>query len=125
MPSGDLFFNGGAVFDLATQKYLGEFSKQVVLTPDALYAYRNGACRAFDAKHVDEAAMTTTRDGQEKATQKPAKTKQTYQALGSRGSSAACKVPPVEAIIKAGTRLYVGGADKVDGRSMSIRRRMR
>src|SRR2546423_15347474 len=67
---GDVFFNGGAVFDLATQKYLGEFSKQVVLTPDVVYAYKNGACRAYDAKYIEEPDDDDI-CGDKKATEKP------------------------------------------------------
>jgi outer membrane protein assembly factor BamB len=104
---GDVFFNGGAAFDLESQKYLAEFSKQVVLTPDVLYAYRNGALRAYDAKHMepDENDICS----QDKATEKPGTTARRWAPLELTD----CRVPQVETIIKAGSRLYVGTADKV------------
>ena len=106
---GEVFFNGGAAFDLATQKYLGEFSKQVVLTPDVLYAYKNGACRSYDVKYVEEPDDDDDSCGDMKATEKPKAKAKRWQAT----ELASCKVPAVETIIKAGERLYLGGADRV------------
>src|ERR1043166_41952 len=47
---GNLFFNGGAVFELSTEKYVGDFAKQVVLTPDVVYALSNGVRKAGHAR---------------------------------------------------------------------------
>jgi outer membrane protein assembly factor BamB len=105
---GEYLFNGGAVFDLPTQKFLGDLSKQVVLTPEAIYAYKNGACRAYDAMHLTEPEDDEIcGEDKDKAKPKPVKMRWTPTELAS------CKVPAVETMIKAGTRLYLGGADKV------------
>jgi outer membrane protein assembly factor BamB len=82
-----LFFNGGAVFELATQKYLGEFSKQAVVADGHVYAYRDGRCRAYGL-----AGTAVKLDKKE---------------VGS------CPVAGVEVLIKAGGRLYAGGAGHV------------
>jgi outer membrane protein assembly factor BamB len=103
----DVFFNGGAVFDLPTQRYLGEFSKQVVLTPDAVYAWRNGACRAYDPRRPEEPATDEDDWWYEEPENKPVVKRWAPVELAS------CKTPPVETMIKAGTRLYVGAADQL------------
>src|SRR5581483_10654454 len=45
---GGVFYNGGAFFDLASEKYLGDYGRPVVLTPEVAYLYSAGACRAYD-----------------------------------------------------------------------------
>ncbi|MCI0680659.1 MAG: PQQ-binding-like beta-propeller repeat protein [Gemmataceae bacterium] len=100
---GDVFFNGGAAFELATEKYLGEVGKQVALTPDVVYAYSAGACRAFDlqgAKAHD--VESVDKRGKSRTT--------TRWAMDEIAS---CKTPVAETLIKAGRRLYLGTTGKV------------
>jgi outer membrane protein assembly factor BamB len=98
-----VFFNGGAAFELTSQKFLANFGERVVLADGVGYAWANGACRAFDlasaAVHEEE---TVDRKGK---TVKTAKWK--VPALGT------CKTPKAEALIKAGRRLYLGTAGRV------------
>ena len=42
---GDVYFNGGAVFELTTSKFQGNFGKRVLTTPNVIFAYDNGALR--------------------------------------------------------------------------------
>lgn len=45
---GNVFFNGGAAFDLATSKYQGTFGKIILVGKDAFFTYENGHLKAFD-----------------------------------------------------------------------------
>jgi outer membrane protein assembly factor BamB len=117
---GDLFFNGGAAFDFATQKYLRDFSKHVVLTPGAIYAFRDGACRAYDSPKVEDSADDDWWwcDDKDKEKDKDKdkdkdKSKATLAKRWSPVELAACKVPVVETMIRAGGRIYIGAADSV------------
>jgi outer membrane protein assembly factor BamB len=98
----DVYFNGGAVFDLATQKFLGDFSKQVVLTADVAYACAGGKVRAYDLRSIPAPPPVEDKD-------KAAKPKPSW----TPAELASCPMPAVEAIIKAGPRLYLGGAGEV------------
>ncbi len=101
--TGRYFFNGGGAFDVATEKFLGNVGEQVVLADDAVYSWSAGVCRAQGlktAKLTEE--ETTDRKGK--------KTKVTKWKVPELGS---CKLPKVEAFIKAGSRLYVGAPGKV------------
>ncbi len=104
---GDYFFNGGAVFDLPTQRFLADFSKQVVLTPDVVFAYKNGACRAYDPKNME--ASETDDDWWYGDTEPPKAPARRWAPV----ELVAGKVPAVDTMIKAGSRLYVGAAEQV------------
>jgi outer membrane protein assembly factor BamB len=98
-----VFFNGGAAFDVATQKFLGTFGEPVVLADGVGYTWSAGACRAFDLKGASvKDEETVDRKGKKV---KLAKWK--VAALGAR------KTPRAEALIKAGPRLYVGTGKKI------------
>jgi outer membrane protein assembly factor BamB len=100
---GNIFFNGGAAFDIATEKYLAEYGKQAVLTPDIVYTYSAGACRAYDLKSaVTKEAETVD-----------AKGKTTKSTRWSMDEIASCKTPVAEALIKAGGRLYLGTTGQI------------
>ncbi len=58
----DIFFNGGVVFDIATQEYLGSTAKQVVLTKDHVFTCANGTCRVLDLEH-QKTQSADTEDG--------------------------------------------------------------
>jgi outer membrane protein assembly factor BamB len=97
------FFNGGGAFDLATQKYLAPFGELVVLADGVGYTWAGGACRAFDLKAAGvEEEETVDRKGE---TIKLKKWKVPELA--------ACKTARPEALIKAGSRLYLGSAGRV------------
>ncbi|MCI0458080.1 MAG: PQQ-binding-like beta-propeller repeat protein [Gemmataceae bacterium] len=100
---GKYFFNGGAAFETATEKYLSAFGDPVVLAEDVAYAWSAGVLRAHDLKTAS-AKDETTLDRRGK------KVKVTKWKVADLGS---CKIPRVEALIKAGQRLYVGWAGKV------------
>lgn len=100
---GDVFFNGGAAFDIATEKYLGEVGKQVALTPDIVYAYSAGACRAYDLNGaMVKDVETVDKSGKTKTT-----TRWTMDEIAS------CKTPVAETLIKAGQRLYLGTTGQI------------
>jgi outer membrane protein assembly factor BamB len=107
---GNLFCNGGAAFDLKSEKYLGEIGKHVVLTPDVLFTYSAGACRAYDLKNADlKVVETLDRKGKpEKATR------------WSLEEIASCKTEPAESLIKAGTRLFIGGRGQVQALDLDL-----
>jgi outer membrane protein assembly factor BamB len=111
---GEVFFNGGVAFDLATQKPLADFSKQVVLSRDALYAFRDGSCRAYDAGKL---TVPDDDDGDWCGDKEKDKDKDKPKAAPAQRWSpvelAACKVPAVETMMRAGSRLYVGAAETV------------
>lgn len=111
--SGKLFFNGGAAFDLETQKYLADYGKQVVLAPGAAYIYSAGMCRAYDAASAEER--------EEEAVD--AKGKRKKSARWSMPEIASCKIPPAETLIKAGARLYVGGKGFVQAIDVDLERK--
>lgn len=100
---GDVFFNGGAAFDIATEKFLGEVGKQVALTPDVVYAYSAGACRAYDLKSAKVNSVESV--------DKTGKTKKTTR--WAMDEIASCKTPAAETLIKAGKRLYMGTTGQV------------
>jgi outer membrane protein assembly factor BamB len=103
MALGNLFLNGGAVFDLETQKHLAESGKQAVLTDDVLYAYASGALRAFDLKNAGiKEAKTVDRFGTSTKTKR-------WLAK----ELASLKLPVVDALIRAGSRLYAGVDNQV------------
>jgi outer membrane protein assembly factor BamB len=129
---GNVFFNGGSVFDLNTEKYLADFSQQLVLTPDVIYTATRGACKAFQpaAPVVEEeeepqkelgpekgAVIDKDAEDKEKADkekrEKERKEKTARAKLWNPLELASCKFPGAETIIKAGARLYVGATDQV------------
>ncbi len=100
--AGSLFFNGGAAFDLETEKHLALIGWPVVVTPNVVYAFQKGAVRAFDLKN--RAKKNTALDG---------KGKTTATARWSPDELAAHEIKGVEAMIKAGSRLYVAAAREI------------
>ncbi len=115
--AGNFFFNGGAVFDLKTGKYrtelgnlvLPSWPKTTVFQPDKLrlaanddtvFTYVAGACRALDLKSAGyQTVETIDRKGDK-----------TLDWHWGMTETASCKVPPLQELIKAGSRLY-GGAE--------------
>ena len=94
-----IFINGGAAFELDTEKYLGEIGQQVVATTERLFAYSAGSCRVYDIRTAkNEEFDTIDRKG-----------KTTKNFRWSMNEIGSCKLPPVECLILAGGRLYAGG----------------
>lgn len=100
---GKLFFNGGAAFEVATEKWLGDYGRQVVLTPDVAYIHGKGVVRAYDLKTAGNRTLET----KDKAGKVTKTTKWVMDEL------TAFKMPQVEVLIKAGGRLYGGGEKRV------------
>jgi outer membrane protein assembly factor BamB len=100
---GNVFFNGGAAFELTGEKWLGDFSKQVVLTKSVVYLYQNSLCRAYDLKNAGQKTRTTV----------DLKGKETKLSKWVMPDLGYCKVPDVETLIKAGSRLYAGSGKQV------------
>jgi outer membrane protein assembly factor BamB len=110
---GDIFFNGGAVFELATERFLGDFSKQLVIAPEAIFAYKNGAVRAYTPRLVDdwEEDDYDWGCGDEFVDSVPTQT--ATKKRWDPSELAACKLPSLETMIKAGPRLYAGGSHQI------------
>lgn len=100
---GSIFFNGSAVFDLATEKYLNDVGKHYVLTETHVFAWDKGTCRVLDHKRAktQEAEVLDT---------KGKKSKVNRFVLPEEAS---IKVPAVETMMVAGDRLYLGGSDRI------------
>lgn len=95
---GGYFFNGGACFDAKTEKYLGEVGRPIALTPTHVFAYSAGAVRVYSLKSAEEKEVETVdRLG-----------KKTKVKRWTMDEIASCKTPPLECLIKAGSRLYGG-----------------
>jgi outer membrane protein assembly factor BamB len=100
---GRVFFNGGAAFDLATEKWLGDFGQPVVLTEATVFALKAGNLLAYDLAEATEREVTEKDD----------KGKTTKAKKWVMPTRAAVPLPWAESLLKAGDRLYVGGKDRV------------
>jgi outer membrane protein assembly factor BamB len=93
---GDLFFNGGAAFNLATEKYLGAAGDLLTFAEGVLYDSRGSELRALDLKSSQvELVDTVDRKGVKAKT-----AKWTIKELAEAES------PKLTTLIKAGSRLY-------------------
>lgn len=100
--SGPFFFNGGAVFETATQRHLGSFADLLVLDGDHAYGYAKGTCRAYDVGECFKTHMATDRKGVEvQATEWHPHEVSSFQTEN------------LTALIKAGDRLYAGAEGKL------------
>ena len=98
-----LLFNGGAAFDLATEKYLGEVGDLVVFGDGLLFDYEDEDLRTLDLA-TSEVKLVESLDNKG-ARVKLAKW--TIQELSK------AETPRLTALIKAGSRLYAGDAGRV------------
>jgi outer membrane protein assembly factor BamB len=121
---GQVFYNGGAFFDLTTEKYLADYGRPAVLTPEVAYLYANGACRAYD---FARAGFRTRLSSRGEVGRIANTSSSTPLPGGEKGDSAwtmdemaSCKLDLAEAIIKAGTRLYVGGQDYLQALDLDL-----
>ncbi len=96
-------FNGGAAFDLETEKYLGAVGDLLTFADGRFYEFREGAIHAQDLKSSEVKLVDTTdRKG---VTTKVAKW--TMRELGK------AETPRLTALIKAGSRIYAGAEGRV------------
>lgn len=96
---GKVFFNGGSAFDVATEKWLGDWGQPVVLTDTVVYALKDGKLLAYDLATASE---REAKDEKGKATKK-----------WIMPTLASVALPWAESLVKAGDRLYVGGTDRI------------
>ncbi len=100
---GNLYLNGGRVFDLRTGKLLAELPSPVVLAPEAIYSYYGAKCRGYDVK----SSTTKTEESVDRKGEKTATSKWTITPLGTFDG------PKAETLIKAGSRLYGSAANRI------------
>lgn len=93
-----LFFNGGAAFDLGTEHYLEAVGEQLAFAEGRLYDYHQQELRTLDLTS-SAVKMEETLD------RKGAKIKVAKWSIHELGRNAA---PDLTALIKAGSRLYAG-----------------
>lgn len=109
--SDQLLFNGGAAFDLNTEKYLGTVGELLSFTDEVLYHYASGDVRLLDLEASKlEVVETVDRKG---AKVKAGKWK--IQELGE------IDTPRLTALIKAGSRLYAGAEGEILALDASLR----
>jgi outer membrane protein assembly factor BamB len=101
--SDRVFFNGGAVFDLATESHLGSIGQHVAFDEDRLYDGDGGKVRAWDLRSAEMKREQTVDRRGEKVTV----SKWSIEQTGEAGA------PRVTALIKAGSRLYVGSEGRL------------
>ena len=97
---GGVLLNGGAAFDLETEKYLADIGSHSAFANNSLYAYRDGALRTLNLKGSSVKIQDTV-------DRKGAKT---TSAKWSVEELSAVDSPKLTSLIKAGSRLY-GGAE--------------
>ncbi len=98
-----LIFNGGATFDLNTEKHVGEVGDLVAFAGGRLYDGEDGRLRELDlASATQREQKTVDRKGKSATT-----ISWSIKELGKAGT------PKVTALIKAGSRLYVGSEGRV------------
>jgi outer membrane protein assembly factor BamB len=98
-----LFFNGGSAFELASEKQLGDIGDFVAFAGERLYDGEGGKLRELDlATSSLKERPTVDRKGN-----KTTAVSWSIQEVGKAAS------PPVTALIKAGSRLYVGSPGKL------------
>src|SRR5208337_2532687 len=93
-----VFVNGGGLFDVSSGNFLGPFGKQPVLGEDFAVAFSNGRCRAFDPQK-SKVETTETKDTKGNVSKR---SRWTMADLGGFDA------PRLEAMIRAGSRLYLG-----------------
>ncbi len=98
-----LLFNGGAAFDLETEKYLGAIGELLTFADGRLYDYRDRTL------HTQELATSQVKlaDSIDRKGVVTKVAKWTMRELGK------VETPKLTALIKAGSRLYAGSAGRV------------
>lgn len=91
-------FNGGAIFDVETENYLGACGGLLTFAEGKLYEYASGELRALDLASAGQKEHTTV-------DRKGVTSKVTKWAMDEVGS---VDTSSLSALIKAGSRLYAG-----------------
>ncbi len=99
-------FNGGAAFELETEKYLGPVGEHLTFSNGTLYDYRDGSLHA----HELATAQIKFVEGLDR---KGVLTKTAQWTMRELGQA---ELPRLTALMKAGSKLYVGA----NGRVMSV-----
>jgi len=102
--AGSFFFNGGAVFDLASQKHLAELGKPLAISSLTIAAYSGGTLKVYD---FATPAAPREEESVDRTGKKTKKTKWSVPVIAS------AKVPPLEDLIQAGDRIYAVAKGKV------------
>ena len=121
---GKLFFNGGAVFETASQKFIGDCGKPIVLADDFVAMYSGNSLRVVDPSAsekmmdpVPKAENAPKAEKDPKSGDKSVVEKVVDAVKGNKKWSAAelasATIPKALSLIRAGNRLYVGGEDYV------------
>jgi outer membrane protein assembly factor BamB len=105
-----LFFNGGAAFDLETERYLGQIGELFAFADGRLYDFSAGQLRALD---VGSSAVTTVETVDRKG-ENVKEAKWTVREL------ARAETAGLTALIKAGGRLYAGREARVMAFSLPL-----
>ncbi|HZZ78360.1 MAG TPA: PQQ-binding-like beta-propeller repeat protein, partial [Gemmataceae bacterium] len=128
---GTIFFNGGAIFNTDTEKYLADYGKVIVPTKDFAFTWNKDVCRVYDLKNskaqeVEVEEKTKEKDPpkdkdkdkdkaakDDKDAKEKAKPKKTKVSRWHMPEVAATKALGVETMIVAGPRVYFGGPKHV------------
>jgi len=98
-----LFFNGGAAFDLNTEKYLGYVGEQHAFADGRLFHVRDGDLRVLDlSSSAVKLVSTIDRKGAK-----------VQEAKWSVREVNKVDAPPVTTLIKAGSRIYAGTENRL------------
>lgn len=98
-----LIFNGGAAFDLGTEKHLGDVGDYLAFAGGRLYDGEGGKLRELD--------LVTSSQKEEKTVDR--KGKSTTSVSWSVKQLGKAETPEITALIKSGSRLYVGSEGKL------------
>ncbi|TXT19839.1 MAG: putative membrane-spanning protein, partial [Planctomycetota bacterium] len=105
-----LLFNGGAAFDLETEKYLGAVGDLLTFAGGRLYDYRDGAIHAQELA-TSQVKLVDSIDRKGVVTKVA---KWTMRELGK------AETPKLTSLIKAGSRLYAGSHGRVMSLSLPL-----
>ena len=98
-----LLFNGGQAFDLQTELHLKAVGDHIAFAGDRLYAGKDGNLRVLDlTSSAKKEGIVLDRKGLRVAT-----IEWSIRDVGQAGT------PPITALMKAGSRAYVGSAGRV------------
>lgn len=98
-----LILNGGAVFDLEAESYLGEMGDFAVFDRERWYDGEEGQIRTLDLK----SSRLKTQETVDRKGEKTKVAKWSIEELGETG------VPRLTTLIKAGSRLYAGAEGRL------------